>query len=99
MIDKHTDAAAGRVEEAAGSLTGDDGLKEEGRADQGKADLNEEVDKAADKVKELLDRSFRRRRLPGGCLVAAWWLPGICVLISGRRRAGSARSGDRHVDG
>ena len=56
MTDKHTDEAAGRIKEAAGSLTGDDELKQEGRADQASAGFKDKVDKAADKIKELVDR-------------------------------------------
>ena len=56
MTDKHVDEAKGRVKEAAGSLTGDDKLKGEGRADQASASVKDTVDKAADKVKDVLDR-------------------------------------------
>ncbi len=56
MSDKHTDEAKGRVKEAAGSLTGDDRLKNEGKADQAKADVKDAVDKVADKAKDLLNR-------------------------------------------
>lgn len=47
-----TDVVKGRIKEAAGALTGNDGLREEGRTDQavGKAKLA--VQKAADTVKK-----------------------------------------------
>lgn len=56
MSDKHVDEAKGRVKEAAGSLSGDDELKGEGRADQAKSSLKDSVDKVADKAKSALDR-------------------------------------------
>lgn len=36
MTDKNIDQVKGRVKEAAGALTGDQGLKNEGHADQAK---------------------------------------------------------------
>jgi uncharacterized protein YjbJ (UPF0337 family) len=56
MSDKHTDEGKGRLKEAAGSLTGDDDLKNEGKADQAKASVKDKVDRAAEKVKGALDR-------------------------------------------
>jgi uncharacterized protein YjbJ (UPF0337 family) len=50
MTDKHVDEAAGRVKEAAGSLTGDKDLKNEGKIDQAKSSVKDGVDKVADKV-------------------------------------------------
>jgi uncharacterized protein YjbJ (UPF0337 family) len=55
MSDKYADEGKGRLKEATGSLTGDDDLKNEGKADQAKASLKDKVDKAADKVKGALD--------------------------------------------
>lgn len=52
MADKHADEGKGRVKEAAGSLTGDESLKNEGKGDQAKASVKDTVDKA----KNLLDR-------------------------------------------
>ena len=48
MTDKHVDKAKGRLKEAAGSLTGDRRLKNEGNADQAKAKVKDTVDKVAD---------------------------------------------------
>ena len=48
MTDKHTDKAKGRVKEAAGALTGDRHLKNEGRADQAKGAVKNTVDKVID---------------------------------------------------
>ena len=50
MTDKNIDEAKGRVKEAAGSLTGDKDLKNEGRVDQAKSTVKDTVDKVADKV-------------------------------------------------
>ena len=48
MADKHIDEGKGRVKEAAGSLTGDRDLKNEGKVDRGKATVKDKVDKVAD---------------------------------------------------
>jgi uncharacterized protein YjbJ (UPF0337 family) len=48
MTDKHVDESKGRVKEAAGSLTGDRGLKNEGKVDRGKATFKDKVDKVVD---------------------------------------------------
>jgi uncharacterized protein YjbJ (UPF0337 family) len=55
MSDKNVDEAKGRIKEAAGSLTGDESLKDEGRADQAKSSVKDAVDKVADKVKDAAD--------------------------------------------
>ncbi len=56
MADKNVDEGKGRLKEAAGSLTGDESLKNEGKADQAKASVKDTVDKVADKAKNVLDR-------------------------------------------
>ena len=51
--------AKGRVKEAAGSVTGNDDLKDKGQADQGKAGLKnagEDLKDAGNKVKDAFDR-------------------------------------------
>ncbi len=48
MTDKHVDKGKGRIKEAAGSLSGNTRLKNEGRADQAKAKIKDTVDKVAD---------------------------------------------------
>jgi uncharacterized protein YjbJ (UPF0337 family) len=48
MTDKNIDKAKGRAKEAAGALTGDRHLKNEGRVDQAKSSVKNTVDKAAD---------------------------------------------------
>jgi len=57
MTDKHVDEGKGRIKEAAGSLTGNDSLKNEGRGDQAKASAKDTVDKLADKAKGLFNRN------------------------------------------
>lgn len=47
--------AKGRVKEAAGSVTGDDELKQEGKEDQTEGNIKSAVDDAADKVKGAAD--------------------------------------------
>lgn len=54
MTDHRVDDAKGRVKEAAGSLTGNDELKNEGKADQAGASVKEKVEHAADSVKGKL---------------------------------------------
>jgi uncharacterized protein YjbJ (UPF0337 family) len=51
MTDQNIDQAKGRVKEAAGALTGDQGLKNEGHADQAKGSLKKAVDKITETVK------------------------------------------------
>lgn len=48
------DKAKGRVKEAAGSLTGDQDLKDEGKVDQTSGDVKEKVTGAVDSVKDKL---------------------------------------------
>jgi uncharacterized protein YjbJ (UPF0337 family) len=48
MTNKNTDKAKGRVKEAAGALTGDRHLKNEGRVDQVKGSAKNTVDKVGD---------------------------------------------------
>jgi uncharacterized protein YjbJ (UPF0337 family) len=48
MTNKHIDKAKSRAKEAAGALTGDKRLKNEGRVDQAKASAKKTVDKVGD---------------------------------------------------
>jgi uncharacterized protein YjbJ (UPF0337 family) len=52
MADKHVDEGKGRVKEAAGSLTGDRRLKNEGEADRAKATIKDKVDKVVDTLSD-----------------------------------------------
>ncbi|HSS03858.1 MAG TPA: CsbD family protein [Solirubrobacterales bacterium] len=53
---RNKDDAKGRLKEAAGSLTGDDDLKREGKVDKATGKAKEGVDRVADKVKETFKR-------------------------------------------
>jgi len=55
MGDGDVDDAKGRVKEAAGALTGDDSLKNEGKVDQAAGTVKDGVGDAADKVKDLVN--------------------------------------------
>ncbi len=58
MADEHIDEGIGRIKQAAaGSLTGDQSLKNEGKTGQAKASLKDRFDKAADNAKDLLNRN------------------------------------------
>jgi uncharacterized protein YjbJ (UPF0337 family) len=48
MTDKNIDKAKGRLKEAAGALTGDRHLKNEGRVDQAKGSAKDAIDRAAE---------------------------------------------------
>lgn len=49
---ENIDEAKGRAKQAAGDLTDDDELKNEGRVDRAVSDVKEKADDVADKVKE-----------------------------------------------
>lgn len=53
---KNTDDAKGRVKEAAGDVTGDDDLKDEGKADQAAGAVKDVADTAKDKVEDAVDK-------------------------------------------
>jgi uncharacterized protein YjbJ (UPF0337 family) len=53
---RNEDDAKGRVKEAAGSLSGDDDLKREGKVDKATGAAKDGVEKVADKVKDTLRR-------------------------------------------
>jgi uncharacterized protein YjbJ (UPF0337 family) len=50
------DKAKGRVKEAAGDLTDDQDLKNEGKVDQASGGIKEKVGDAVDKVKDALHK-------------------------------------------
>lgn len=56
MGDGTVDTAKGRVKEAAGDLTDDDSLKNEGKVDRASGSIKDKVGEAADKVKDALRR-------------------------------------------
>ncbi len=56
MGDGDKDEAKGRVKEAAGDLTGDDSLKNEGKVDRASGSVKDKVGDAADKAKDTIRR-------------------------------------------
>ena len=52
-----TDKAKGRVKEAAGDLSGDKSLKNEGKVDRASGGVKDKVGDAADKVKDAIRKS------------------------------------------
>jgi uncharacterized protein YjbJ (UPF0337 family) len=54
MSDGTTDDLKGRAKEAAGALTDDDSLKNEGKVDRASGTVKDKVGDAADKVKDAL---------------------------------------------
>jgi uncharacterized protein YjbJ (UPF0337 family) len=51
-----TDKVKGRVKEAAGSLSGDDKLKREGRIERGAGTVKDKVSETGGKVKDAVRR-------------------------------------------
>ena len=51
-----TDEVKGRIKEAAGTLTGNDKLREEGKTDQAVGKAEQAVQKTADTVKKAVKR-------------------------------------------
>jgi len=54
MGDGTADEAKGRLKEAAGDLTGDEELKNEGKVDRASGKAKDAIGGAADKAKDLL---------------------------------------------
>jgi uncharacterized protein YjbJ (UPF0337 family) len=54
--DGNVDDAKGRVKRAAGDLTNDDDLRNEGKVDQASGKVKGKVGEAADKVKGLFNK-------------------------------------------
>ena len=52
---ENADNLKGRVKEAAGDLTDDDSLKNEGKVDRASGSVKDKIDDAGDKVKDALD--------------------------------------------
>jgi uncharacterized protein YjbJ (UPF0337 family) len=51
-----TDVVKGRIKEAAGALTGNDKLREEGKTDQAVGKTKQAVQEVADKVKKAVKK-------------------------------------------
>ena len=56
MGDGTTDDVKGRIKEAAGDLTGDKGLQNEGKVDQAAGTVKDKVGDAADKAKDVVNK-------------------------------------------
>jgi uncharacterized protein YjbJ (UPF0337 family) len=56
MSDGNLDETKGRVKEAAGDITDDDSLKNEGKVDRAEGSVKDKIDDAGDKVKDALKR-------------------------------------------
>ena len=63
MTDKNIDKAKGRVKQAAGALSGDKRLKNEGRVEEAKGSAKNTVDKVAD---TLTGRKRRKAKKVAG---------------------------------
>jgi uncharacterized protein YjbJ (UPF0337 family) len=55
-----TDVVKGRIKEAAGALTGNDALREEGKADQAAGEAKQVVQKVADKLKKSVEKISKK---------------------------------------
>ena len=55
MSGGNVDKAKGRVKEAAGDLSGDQSLKNEGKVDSASGNVKDKVGDAADKVKDAVN--------------------------------------------
>jgi len=56
---ENVDDAKGRVKEAAGDLTDDDSLKNEGKVDKATGKVKDAVGDASDKVKDVVNPNDR----------------------------------------
>jgi uncharacterized protein YjbJ (UPF0337 family) len=56
MGDGTADDVKGRVKEAAGDLTDDQGLKNEGKVDRATGSVKDAVDDASDKAKDAVNK-------------------------------------------
>jgi uncharacterized protein YjbJ (UPF0337 family) len=54
-MDDKIDEAKGRIKQAAGDLTDDEGLKDEGAVDKAAGSVKEKIDDIADKVKDAVN--------------------------------------------
>ena len=52
-----SDQVKGKVKEAAGSLTGDEDLEAEGKADRRAGEAKEKLDHAKDNVNDVIDKA------------------------------------------
>lgn len=59
MGDGALDNAKGNIKEAAGDLTGDKDLKNEGKVDQASGNVKDKIGDASDKVKDIVNPKDR----------------------------------------
>lgn len=55
-----SDVVKGRIKEAAGALTGNDALRDEGKADQAVGEAKQVVQKVADTVKKAVEKVVKK---------------------------------------
>ena len=55
-MDPNTDDLKGRAKEAAGDLTDDQGLKNEGKVDRATGSVKDKVDDASDSLKDAVNK-------------------------------------------
>jgi len=55
MSDHKGEDMTGRLKEAVGDITGDEGLQREGKIDQASAAAKKKLDEAADKIKDIVN--------------------------------------------
>ena len=55
MADGNVDSAKGKVKKAAGELTDDESLKNEGRVDKATGSVKDKVGDAGDKMKDVVN--------------------------------------------
>ena len=93
MGDGAADEAKGRVKEAAGSLTDDDSLKNEGKVDKASGTVKDTVGDAADKIKDAIagkDRLGSEERPDRGSLPGRAAFIAAVQLSTCRRRPQAA---------
>ena len=56
MTDGSMDHAKGKLKEAAGDLTDDDSLKNEGKVDRAEGTVKDKADDVADKAKDIIGK-------------------------------------------
>lgn len=56
MSDGTMDEAKGRLKEAGGDITGDQGLKNEGKVDRAEGTVKDKADDVADKAKGIIGK-------------------------------------------
>jgi uncharacterized protein YjbJ (UPF0337 family) len=59
IMNGKTDVVKGRIKEAAGALTGNDRLREEGKVDQAVGKTKQAAQKVVDKVKKAVDKAIK----------------------------------------